>query len=77
MDHLFGQFWKLGFFPTRECQFFAHGGQLRIFIDCEHVDSVPTWKIQTLLHDPLKPHFDAQFPFYALVRDSIGVPEIP
>ena len=44
-DHFFGQFWKLGFFSVRECQSFAHGGQLRRLLDYEHVASVPTWNI--------------------------------
>ena len=44
-DHFFGQFWKLGFFSLRECQIFAHGGQLRILLDRECVASVPTWNM--------------------------------
>ena len=41
----FGQFWKLGFCLVRDCQIFADGGQLRIFIDREHVASVTIWNM--------------------------------
>ena len=44
-DHSFGQFWKLGFCLVRECQIFAHGGQLRILHDCEFVARVITWNM--------------------------------
>ena len=44
-DHLFGQFWKLGFCSASECESFAHGGQLCIFLDREHVASVATWNM--------------------------------
>ena len=37
----FGQFWKLGFCLVSECEIFAHGGQIRIFLDCEGVASIP------------------------------------
>ena len=41
-DHFFDQFLKLGFFSVSECEIFAHGGQIHIFLDCEGVASVPT-----------------------------------
>ena len=44
-DHLFGQFCKLGFCSISECEIFAHGGQIHIFLDRECVASVPTWNI--------------------------------
>ena len=45
MDHCFGQFWKLGFCSVSECEIFAHGGQLRIFLDRECVASAPIWNM--------------------------------
>ena len=44
-DHLFGQFWKLGFCSVSECEIFAHGGQICIFINRECVARVPTWNM--------------------------------
>ena len=41
-DHFFCQFWKLGFFLVSECEVFAHGGQHRIFLNHEHVATIPT-----------------------------------
>ena len=41
-DHSFGQFWKLGFCSVSECEMFTHGVQLRILLDRERLDSVPT-----------------------------------
>ena len=42
---VFYQFWKLGFCSISECEIFAHGGQLHILLDREHVASVPTWRL--------------------------------
>ena len=42
MDHFFCQFLKLGFFLVSECEIFAHGGQIRILLDHEGVDRIPT-----------------------------------
>ena len=44
MDPILGQFWKLGFCSVRECEIFAHRGQIFKFLDREFVASVPTWK---------------------------------
>ena len=68
----FGQFWKLGFCSARECQIFAHGGQIRKLIDRECVASVPTWNMpKHVLHDPPEASFDTRFPnSYAPGRDS-------
>ena len=44
-DHFFGQFWKLGFCSVSECKFFAHGGQIHIFLKCEHVARITTWNL--------------------------------
>ena len=44
-DHFFGQFWKLGFCSVGECKIFAHGGQLRILLNREFLDSFPTWNM--------------------------------
>ena len=41
-DHVFGQFWKLGFRLVSECEIFSHGGQIRILLDREGVASIPT-----------------------------------
>ena len=56
----FGQFWKLGFCSVSECEFFAHGGQILILLDLEHVDSVTIIKIPTnacmTYHNPVLMH---------------------
>ena len=44
-DHFFDQFLKLGFFSVSECEIFAHGGQLHIFLDCEHVGIIIKWNM--------------------------------
>ena len=44
-DHCFCQFWKLAFRSVSECEIFAHGGQLRILLDRERVDRIPTWNM--------------------------------
>ena len=44
-DHFFGQFWKVGFCSVRECEIFAHGGQLDILLDHECVARIPTWNM--------------------------------
>ena len=41
-DHVFGQFWKLGFCSVCEREIFVHRGQIRILLDREGVASVPT-----------------------------------
>ena len=45
MDPVLGQFWKLEFCLVRECEIFAHRGQLCIFLDHECVASIPTWNL--------------------------------
>ena len=43
MDHVFGQFWELGFCWVRECQFISHRVQICKFLGRECVASIPTW----------------------------------